>query len=629
MTVADAPAREGHGHCPHHEPVPRGAPGTHRICVIGCGPRGTSVVERILANAPGLLGGRRLDLHVVDPFPPGAGRTWRTDQPRLLWMNSAADQVTMFPGASVTCEGPARPGPATGQWLAGPFHDGAYASRADQGRYLRWFFETVTRDLPPGVRLFVHRARAVDLRRPAAGGGQRVVLDGGLPPVDADQVVIAPGHLGARPDPAPAGITRIGPGPADPRRLDGIPPGAAVVVRGLGLVFTDCLALLTEGRGGRFAREDGRLRYLPSGREPHLIAGSRRGVPLPPRPAATAAAPPGPPQFATLDACREILGRPGASFTRDVWPLVVADLTWSHYHELFSRHPGRTTMDWPEFDARFRSRPADGARREQLICAAVPDPDDRLDLARLEAPLAGLSFADAEDLQQHVRGHLAESLRRRRDPRNTAEPALVAALASTGAVVEELWRAGEMAPQAVAEALERFAFGAFLSSGPPPLRAEQLLALAEAGIVTFAGPGMTVETDADRGVVRASSPAVPAVHEARVLLDARLEQPAPERVGNPLVRALLARGELVEERAGAAGTGMLRLSGPAMHPVGADGRVHRDRAVAGPAQFPRPGTDAAFFRQNDVIARHALAGGPATPVSDLGINRRRVIVQRG
>ena len=49
----------------------------------------------------------------------------------------------------------------------------------------------------------------------------------------------------------------------------------------MGLAFVDLLVLLTEGRGGRFQEtSDGGLRYLPSGAEPRVWAGSRRGVPF-------------------------------------------------------------------------------------------------------------------------------------------------------------------------------------------------------------------------------------------------------------------------------------------------------------------------------------------------------------
>ncbi|WP_407287104.1 FAD/NAD(P)-binding protein [Streptomyces sp. BP-8] len=591
------------------------------LCVIGCGPRGASIVERILANVPALYGDRPLDLHLVDPYPPGAGRTWRTDQPGLLWMNSAAEHVTMYPDESVTCAGPPRPGPTTAGWLDAPLHDGAYAARRDQGRYLRHFFATVTRDRPTSVRLFLHRARAVDLRRTDMDGNspsgrrQQVILDSGQPPFLADRVVLAQGHTGARAEPAPSGLTRIGPGPADPDALERIPPGAPVLVRGLGLVFIDCLALLTEGRGGRYERTpDGRLRYLPSGREPRLHAGSRRGVPLPPKPALLPApsAPPAP-RFATLDACRALLARPGASFTRDIWPLVLAELAWCHYRALFAEQPDRTRMTWDDFDAQYALLLTDAERLAKLAREAVPDPADRLDLERLTAPLAGRSFPDADALQRHFHAHLAAVLRSRTGAARGVAAALVDALARLGTVIEELWRSGALPPDQVGEALAKFTLGSYLSSGPPPLRAEQLLALAEAGVVTFVGPDMRVEI-AEAGPTgeparfRASSPALPdTVHEATVLLDARLTDPDPAQAADPLLRALTSRGELVPARApDGTPTGQLHLSGADLHPVDAQGVEHTDRIIAGPAQFPRPGSNAVYFRQNDAIARSLL-----------------------
>ncbi|MFE7316676.1 FAD/NAD(P)-binding protein [Streptomyces sp. NPDC057555] len=576
------------------------------LCIVGCGPRGASLTERILANAPARYGDRPLDLHLVDPYPPGAGRTWHTGQSGLLWMNSAADQVTVYPDATVDCAGPPRPGPTTAAWLNGPLHDGSYAARRDQGRYLLDFFAAVTEAAPASVRLHLHRARAVDLRR-GADGRQQVLLDTGGP-VHADRVVLAQGHPDVRPEPAPPGLTRIGPGPADPDALERIPPGAPVLVRGLGLVFVDCLALLTEGRGGRFTGPPGGpLRYRPSGREPRLYAGSRRGVPLPPKPAPDPAGPSTgaePLRFAGAAACRAALARPGADFDRDLWPLIRAELGWWHYRALFAAGTDRTRMTWPDFDAQYALLVTDAERLAKLAAAAVPDPADRLDLDRLAAPLAGRTFAGPDDLQHRLRAHLATTLRRRTGPAAGTERALVDALRRTGEVIEELWRAGDLDGTALADALRRFALGTYLSSGPPPLRAAQLLALAEAGIVTFVGPELRVETG--RGAFRATSPAVPgAVHEAAVLLDARLAMPAPDRLADPLLRALWDRGEL-SFAPGSEGAAVPRLDGPALHPVGADGTVHRDRFVLGPAQFPRPHANAAALRQTDALARRLL-----------------------
>ena len=63
-----------------------------RVGIVGAGPRGLSVLERLCANASPA----GLQVHVVDPYPPGAGRVWRTEQSRHLLMNTVAAQVSMF-----------------------------------------------------------------------------------------------------------------------------------------------------------------------------------------------------------------------------------------------------------------------------------------------------------------------------------------------------------------------------------------------------------------------------------------------------------------------------------------------------------------------------------------------------
>ncbi|MFD9076539.1 hypothetical protein ACFVZ2_42180, partial [Streptomyces lasiicapitis] len=97
-------------------------------------------------------------------------------------------------------------------------------------------------------------------------------------------------------------------------------------------------------------------------------------------------------------------------------------------------------------------------------------------------------------------------------------------------------------PAGRAVALRRYTVGAFLSSGPPPLRMEQLIALSEAGIVTFTGPGSAVVTDEEHAVFHATSPRVRATYTARILLDARLPEPDLARTADPLRRPLRAAG---------------------------------------------------------------------------------------
>ncbi|WP_269208940.1 FAD/NAD(P)-binding protein [Rothia kristinae] len=83
-----------------------------RIVIVGVGPRGLSALERIVARAaahPELAA----EVHLVDPFPPGAGHVWRTDQSRLYLMNTPAFFPTVVPSdrTLATAEGPTPPAP--------------------------------------------------------------------------------------------------------------------------------------------------------------------------------------------------------------------------------------------------------------------------------------------------------------------------------------------------------------------------------------------------------------------------------------------------------------------------------------------------------------------------------------
>lgn len=138
------------------------APAT--LVIVGAGPRGTGLIERIAANAPELYAGSGLDIHLVDPHPPGAGRIWRAAQSPLLWMNSHAEDVTMFTDESVEMAGPVRPGPTLHEWAG---IDGrTFADRQLQGSYLRWVHEQAVAALPPEITVHHHPGRALRVSGP-------------------------------------------------------------------------------------------------------------------------------------------------------------------------------------------------------------------------------------------------------------------------------------------------------------------------------------------------------------------------------------------------------------------------------------------------------------------------------
>ncbi|CAL9402485.1 FAD/NAD(P)-binding protein [Streptomyces sp. enrichment culture] len=587
------------------------APGTRpALVVVGAGPRGSGLLERIAANAPELYAGRGLDIHLVDPHPPGAGRIWRAEQSPLLWMNSHAEDVTMFTDDTVEMAGPVRPGPTLHAWAG--LDGSTFADRRTQGRYLRWVYERAVAQLPPDVAVHHHARHAVRVDG-APGERQRVWLRGRERPLLADLVVLTLGHLDAEPDDEQRELSayarehnllHLQPDFTADSDLSGLRPGEPVLVRGLGLAFVDLMVLLTEGRGGRY---DGDT-YVPSGREPVLYAGSRRGVPYHAKIGYdwTGDRPPLPRFFgpAETDA---LLARPdGFDFRRDVWPLVEKELGFAHYHRLFTAHPERVTGDWAAFEARYAT--AGPAERAALVAAAVPDPADRLDLAALDRPLDGIRYGSPGELQKGLRRYVEADLRRRHDPAHSPDLAVFLALLS---VYGQLVRLGDIGGW-------WHGFFSYLASGPPGPRLRQLLALSRAGVVRFLGAGMSVS--AEGGVFRASGAGVPdSVVEARALVEARLPHPTVERSRDPLLRALHADG------AAATPDGLLAVDRTDGRVLDRDGRPHPRRFALGPhtdargsGAFTRPRTGGVAFRQNDATARAVLTflrapGGTAAP----------------
>ncbi|MFH8714589.1 FAD/NAD(P)-binding protein [Streptomyces zaomyceticus] len=579
------------------------------IVIVGAGPRGTGFLERLAANLPEVYGDGPLDIHLVDPHPPGPGRIWRTEQSPLLWMNSRAEDVTMFTDETVDLAGPVRPGPTVAEWAG---IDGrAFPTRRQQGAYLRWVYERARAALPASVTVHEHRTAALRIGG-SREGRQRVWLEGTAAPLLADLVVLTVGHLDAEPDQeqraladfaARHGLVHLPPDFTADSDLGALPAGEPVIVRGFGLAFVDLMVLLTEGRGGRYEGEGDSLVYIPSGKEPVLHVGSRRGVPYHSKLGyALDGERPPLPRFFGPEQTDALLRRSGPiDFRRDVWPLVDKELGWAHYHRLFSTHPERTTLAWSDFERAYEEAPPRGVELAAVVAAAVPDPADRLDLDALDHPLDGIRFTSAEALQHGLRDYITDDLTRRHDPAHSPDAAVFAGLLS---VYGQLLRFGKR--------LDLggwwHGFFSYLASGPPGPRLHQLLALSRAGVVSFLGPGITVETDEERGVFRAASAAVAGEWtEAGALVEARLPDPTLELTGSPLLRALY------EEGARATASGLLVVDPVDGRVLDHDGRPHQRRFALGPhttartdSAFTRPRTGGVAFRQNDVTARAAL-----------------------
>ncbi|MFD7985669.1 FAD/NAD(P)-binding protein [Kitasatospora indigofera] len=621
------------------------------LVIVGAGPRGTGLLERIAANAAELLPAERpLHIHLVDPYPPGAGRIWRYEQSPLLRMNSMAEDVTMFTDERSTIEGPVRPGPSLAEWAArseefAPYREPDdpdvraelrtlaptdFPTRRAQSAYLDWVLRRAVADLPPHVTVSLHRDTAQELTGPA-DGPQLVRLTGRT--LSADHVALTIGHLDSAPDPRHAPMARfaarhgrfhLAPAYSADADLSPVAPGEHLILRGFGLAFVDLTSMLTEGRGGRFEETGAGLVYHPSGREPVIHVGSRRGVPYHSKTDYRLQGPPAPlPRFFDRAAVDDVLARPGPlELRRDFWPLMAKEIGFGHYHELFHAHPERTTVSWADFLAAYERLDWYSPTLARLTAAAVPDPADRLDFERLDHPLAGLELDSPEALQRHLRAYITEDADRRADPAHSADLGAFLALLSLFGQLPRVMASGRLTARAVGEELDEWWFGFFsyLASGPPGFRLRQLLALSEAGVVRFLGAGIRVEADEATGTFRASSPTVPGYTvTATALVEGYLPKHDLGRTRDPVLRQLHRDGRIAEEVVDDAEhthrSGLLTIS-PADSRIldpSLGGAPHPRRTALGPhtslraaAAFARPRTDSPGFRQNDAAARAIL-----------------------
>jgi uncharacterized NAD(P)/FAD-binding protein YdhS len=628
----------------------------HAIAVVGAGPRGTSVLERLCANAPLLAPDTAVLVHVVDPFPPGAGRVWRTAQSGELLMNTVASQVTVFTDASVTCAGPIRPGPSLHEWAverAIPLGPDEYPTRALYGRYLEWVFATTTAAAPERVRVEVHGTRAVRLRD-EPDGRQALALADGRELRGLSAVVLAQGHLPELPGAAERSLAEYADRhglrylpPANPAEVNGeldrIAPGEPVLLRGLGLNFFDHLALLTSGRGGRFVH--GRtahgpgLVYLPSGREPRLYAGSRRGVPYHARgDNAKGAYGRHQPSLLTAEVVAAFRARAEAGdppdFRADVWPLVAKEVEAVYYaaaltHDVTST-PVRDAADGPaggpgvvaDFRERFL-RTAHSSREEAAVLGefGLAGADRRWDWERLERPDDGRDFTDRDDFRRWLLDLLRADIAQARLG-NVAGP-VKAALDVLRDIRNELRQIvdhGGLSGASRRDHLDRWytPLNAFLSIGPPRRRVEELTALIEAGVIDVLGPGLRVLAGRDaagRPAFLAGSRVPGEPVPVRTLVEARLPEPVLRRTADPLLADLLRTGGCRPHRVGEHETGGVDVTARPYRLIGRQGRPHERRFAIGvptegvhwvTAAGVRPGVDSVTLSDTDAVARAAL-----------------------
>jgi len=632
--------------------------GPVRVCIVGAGPRGLSVLERLCANA----GPAAVEIHLIDPHPPGPGRVWRTSQSRQLLMNTVAAQVSIFTDETVAMAGPVVAGPSLWDWARRLVRPGlieadaewarrealalgpdSYPSRALHGMYLRWAFHEVVEEAPAWVSVHCHQGHAVRLEDRGGDRTQRVWLDDGTAIDGVDAVVLTQGHVPSLPTAPERALRRFARRsglryvrPANPAEvdLDSVHPGDPVLLRGLGLCFFDYVALLTTGRGGVFERRDGRLRYRPSGLEPMMYAGSRRGLPHHARGTNQKGAfGRHQPRVLTAEVAARLRAAGGIDFRREVWPLIAKETETVYYATLLAGRLGSRAVEL--FREMYLPLPWGSAAEADLLQKFDVPATARWDWQRVTDPLAGRSFADRgafrDWLLEHLRADVAEARRG-----NVGSP-VKAALDVLRDLRNEIRLAvdhGGLTGRSHRADLDGWytPLNAHLSIGPPVDRIEEAIALVEAGLLEFAGPRVRIAPDpAARSFVVTSALVPGDPLRVTALIEARLGGPDLRRTADPLLRHLLQTGQARPYRIADGPHGYYETPGLAVterpyRVLDAAGAPHPRRFAFGvptesvhwvTAAGSRPGVGSVSLADADAIARTILGLAPGDlPVAD-------------
>lgn len=650
-----------------------------RVGIVGAGPRGLTVLERLVAHANDPAAPVRI--HIVDPFPPGAGRVWRTDQSPHLLMNTVLEEQTVFPDA--TCDvARAGTGSTMAEWAESAAPAGHFPQRRDYGRYLAWSWEQITSSAPEHVEIIHEPVEVTTIldappdapsdapsdaphqsssRVPSTA--QTLRLSDGRS-LDVDAAVLCVGHIPAALSDERAEWQRFArdadlayfpPGLPAETPVHMLPPGEPVLIRGFGLNYFDLQSLLTHGRGGTFtpAPADGSLAltYTPSGDEPVMIPGSRRGVPYRSKPITPAHPLPADPTdpaeqlrfFTPKTIARLPVHGDGLRFDAQLWPLILADLRFAWYSTLartrpdaFAEGPSKllgaltTGVERVVREGAAHESERWHIREERVLRAEVVAAEPHLvfDMRRLLRPLGDESFPDRETLRaalmEFLRTDLEESLN---GPERSPLKSLFPVLWQARALLKELVVDERLSPASFTREVRGW-FEDFVSGmcdGPPPQRYAELIALADQGLVDFAGPQVRITTSraGEPAAFIATSPAVPGSLRAPALIDASSPANRVQQADDSLIRSMLDRGALcaavhdLDDGTRVPSSG-LAVTGSPYRTVDAHSRVHPSRyclslqlssVQLGLAIAANPATNAQTLRDADAVARAVLGLG--------------------
>lgn len=564
-----------------------------KVAIIGGGPKGIYGFERLTAWLKICTPSERVEIHIYnrsDSF--GAGENYRTKQPSYLVMNNPAGEINMWSDEKPL---PVVPEPHSFQeWLNQieriNISKNDYTSRAMAGRYLSHGFDSITSNLPENVYGNYMVGEVIDIYNDSGKYSIRLKAEGNEKTDQYDHILLATGHPKYRETKETLNLQSF----TDEHEKAGyvpfvypaetvfsnVPPNCSVGMKGMGLTFVDAVLALTEGREGRFERDEktDKLNYVPSGKEPKVIYPfSRSGLPMFPRKSV-------PNQnnelvFFKRSVMQRFETGKKLDFEQQIWPLLKKDMTYAYY-DIAMKSAGypmglfvcNDFEDVERFVAEYHKK--------------FPS-EIRFDVEKFLNPLLAVNVYKGERYNQYIKSLYNDYLKEARKGELKSPLAAVTAVwRKASSLFCEVYSFGGFTPEShryfdssIRGKLNRVTFG------PPVKSAEKIYALMEAGMLNFdAARNPELVLDEEYGSFILQSKPNNTRYPVQYLVDARIPKVSLADDPSPLFQNLLNRGliTIYENRLGkdAYRPGAINITRQGFV-INKNGRINRGIAVTG------------------------------------------------
>jgi hypothetical protein len=546
----------------------------HVVTILGVGPRGLSILERINAFAA-TRGTAISKIYLIDPSVPGCG-VHMPEQPDHLLINTVASQVTIFPDDTCRNSGPVLPGPSLYDWsreqgyrwtedghiIRGEGRDidqNEYLPRALLGKYLHWAFDKFTKSLSEHCEIVSIASDALELNE--KNGGYLIELRN-KQTIETDFVFLTTGHSeneysakelemldlvsqGQKKNPDLSYFNSAYP---LARNLSTVRRDHVVAIEGFGLTAMDVISELTINRGGKFQQRNtsGDLVYEPSGNEPKLLVYSRDGFPLSAR-ATNQKGATGQHQavyftMAKVKSLKEQYQK--LDFEQQVLPLILIEMQLVYYRKLFVQVFKKPESEFSKFLNSNNIIEPDWASAALLFPESL-----RFNWQKMLNPTEGCKFENSTEFKNWLFDFISDDLNEARRGNETSPiKAACDVLRDTRDTLRACVDFGGLNEESHSHFLKIYSsILNRLAVGPPKERTAQVLALIDAGILQADfGTLPQVRVDVVAGKFQIYSTAFSVKNEAHsdFLIVSRIQPNVALADKSPLMKSMVELGTI-------------------------------------------------------------------------------------